>query len=265
MKKSAKEIQQRENEIVKLINRKKSVTIDELCRYFSISPSTARNEVNKLASQNLIIRTLGGASRTHPVSSPHTHPNTDGRNNITHYREKLAIAQKAAEFVKPNDVLGICGGTTTYLFAKEIASIDNLTVVTNSLWVASELCANNTIEVRMSSGTLRHDKGALIGPQAESFFKNYRFDKVFVGADAVSLDFGITSNDPSISFTERNIIKQSKETYIMIDYSKFEVPTNVEFIAAFEDIDAFIIDSNINESIVKVIESTQTKVYKADV
>lgn len=265
MKRSAKEIKQRDNEIVKLINKKKSVTINELCQHFSISPSTARNEVNKLASQNLIIRTLGGASKIQPISNSLTYTNGDGRNNITHYEEKLAIARKAAEFVEPNDVIGICGGTTTYLFAKEIADINNLTVVTNSMWVASELCANSTIEVRVSSGTLRHDKGSLIGPQAESFFKNYRFDKVFVGADAISLDFGITSNDASISFTERNIIKQSKETYVMADHSKFETPTKVEFIAAFEDIDAFIIDSAINESIVKIIESTQTKVFKANV
>ena len=52
---------QRQQEIYELIQKKKSVTVPQLCSQFFISPATARRDLDALEKNGLIRRNHGGA------------------------------------------------------------------------------------------------------------------------------------------------------------------------------------------------------------
>ena len=53
--------EQRYEEIVKLVEMKKSVTVTEICKQFDISESTARRDINALDKAGRLVRVFGGA------------------------------------------------------------------------------------------------------------------------------------------------------------------------------------------------------------
>lgn len=265
MKKSAESIREREERIVSYIEQEKSVRIETLCDQFEVSASTARLILKKLASEGRIRRTFGGAdsvfaSEKTCASEALASANT----SFAHYKEKCAIAHEAVSFVREGDIISISGGSTTHLFAKELAKINNIAVVTNSIWVANELCTNPTIQVRVSGGDLNPKKGSLIGPIAERYFENLHFDKMFLGVDSVDSAYGVTSQDSYIAFLQRNILSKSKEVYVLADYTKFIRGTSIERIARFQEITALITDDTTDKTILQNIQSQGTTVHVGD-
>ena len=53
----------------------------------------------------------------------------------------------AASLVEEGDVIGLTGGTTTFLIAKELRKHRNITIVTNAVNIAAELVDAEEIQV----------------------------------------------------------------------------------------------------------------------
>ncbi len=261
MKKSEEFIKQRELQIIDYINDKKFVTVDELCEVFSMSASTARKQLSNLDERKVITRTHGGA-KSYASSEVKLEP-MNSLNNIKNLKEKQAIAKMAVSFVSKRDIIALCGGTSTYLMAKELVNCEEITVVTNSIWVANELSANKKIDVRVCGGILDHSKGSLIGAIAESFYQNMHFDKAFIGADAVDVDYGITSGDTRISHLETAICKKSKNVYILADHTKFTKPLTIDTVLSSQDIGILITDSGISSSLLNIMNSNNVNIITA--
>ncbi len=262
MKKSAKSMQERDERIIAYIEKEKSVNTETLCGQFEISPSTARLILKKLAHQGYILRTRGGAESIATGTNASVIPSVQGADSdMMHCDEKCAIAKAAAALVQEGDIISVSGGSTTYLFAKELAKINHIAVVTNSIWVANELCTNPTIQVRVSGGDLNPQKGSLRGPITERYFENLRFDKMFLSVDSVDLDHGITNRDSYIAFLQRSILSKSKEVYVLADHSKFIRSTSIERIALFDEITALVTDASTDQSILQRIQSQGTAIY----
>ena len=53
--------QERQKEILALLEAEQKVLVPQLCRQFSVSPATIRNDLNDLEARGLLRRTHGGA------------------------------------------------------------------------------------------------------------------------------------------------------------------------------------------------------------
>mgnify|MGYP005784352397 FL=1 len=61
MKRSKAYLEERENQILQMINGNQAVSVDEIAHRFQISPSTVRKQLNAMHKKGLITRTYGGA------------------------------------------------------------------------------------------------------------------------------------------------------------------------------------------------------------
>lgn len=264
MRRSKVYIASREKQIVELINQKGSLSIKEVCEIFGISASTARTQLNALQRNGLITRTYGGASKLTPSNTINEKGNSF-KDNIINRDVKEALVKAARNLISDNDVICLFGGTTTYLLSKLLHDANSLTVVTNSVWIAHELCASPKIDVRMCGGILNHSKGSLAGPIAEEYFRKIHIDKVFIGADSITMDFGATSGDSIMSYLERSTLVKAKTAIVLCDHTKFGKPTNVDCVASFDEIDYIVTDSLIDPSLVQMITATGIKVIIGDI
>ena len=238
MRRSKAYLEERENQILQMINGSQTVGVEEIAQRFEISPSTVRKQLNAMHKKGLITRTYGGAEAGWSSAEG---------GNIVHLKEKTRIAQMARTYIHNGDIIAIGAGTTTTLLATMLLNAADMTVVTNSLYVATETMKNPQIETRICGGIVRLRNGAIVGPQTGDFFKNMLVDKAFISPDSVTLGFGIADLNAFVSFSQRAIISCAKQVFILADHSKIGLDTYTDRIAAFEDVDYLITNREVNQ------------------
>ncbi|HRE79500.1 MAG TPA: DeoR/GlpR family DNA-binding transcription regulator, partial [Opitutaceae bacterium] len=124
------------------------VPIADLAAEFAVSEMTIRRDLTQLEGQSQIQRTHGGAVLTERMLLEF-----DYRERRQANREaKQAIAREARKLVKPGQRLILDNGTTTLELACLLRDGENLTVITPSLAVASELLDAPDVEVILLGG-----------------------------------------------------------------------------------------------------------------
>jgi len=243
----------RRMKILELVNLKGHVKVNDLSKVFIVSEVTIRNDLTHLEKKGLLIKTRGGGLKTQRVG-------IDQKLNEKakiYSKEKQAIGKKAAEIIKDDDTIIIDSGTTTLEIAKSLGSIKNLTVITNSLNIASQL-VNDEIKVILLGGILRHNSLSLIGPIAENSIKNFYCDKLFIGVDGIDSQYGISTPNSEEAHLNRLMIEISKEVIIVTDSSKFK-KRSFAFIAPMSKVNLVITDSKIPEDELKNLQNIGVK------
>lgn len=202
--------------ILDVVAARRSVTLAELVGTLGISPATARRDLTELADQRLLTRTHGGATLAEggtelPVAL------RDTRNAAA----KLAIARATvARLPAERHVVALSGGTTTASVARELSARADLTVVTNSLSIASLLSTRSGVRVVMTGGFLRPQSLELVGALAEHTFSAVNVGTAVLGADGVSADAGVTTHDETEARTNHAMVAKAQRTVVVADGSK---------------------------------------------
>ena len=100
---------ERQTEIIRLIEAKGSVQVDELARELRVSAMTIRRDLVKLEESGRIERCHGGAVAKQEVSYEDK--------QVQNQREKNKIADRCAGLVSSGDTVFLDAGTTTYEIA----------------------------------------------------------------------------------------------------------------------------------------------------
>jgi DeoR family transcriptional regulator of aga operon len=205
----------RRQNIMNLLKRQGKVTIQEIIEKFGCSEATARRDLDELKNTG-IIRSLGGAQLGFSESREVTFQ--EKRQLL--WLEKEAIAAKAAELIEEGDVVGLTGGTTTFLIAKAIKLRKNITVVTNAVNIAMELSEGDDIQVVLTGGVMRRNSFELSGPLAEKTVEGLNIGKMFLGVDGITVVHGITTFSESEAFIAKMLIERSLQTIAVFDHTK---------------------------------------------
>lgn len=194
------------------------VRTSDLAARFGVSTETVRRDVEALSQEGLIRRAYGGASAAPMGAQP-----PFGERDQARIEERAMIGRRAAELVRPGEVLMIDAGSTTHQFAISLAAAArDLTVLTNSIAVASALGQNETIQVVVCPGDFIASEAGIYGPETIDFLGRYNANRAFIGASGLTPN-GITeANRLSVS-VKRAMIRQSHESYLLVDRSKFDV------------------------------------------
>lgn len=245
--------EERKNKIEERINELGKVTVNTLAKKYNVSKATIRRDLSDLEALGILRRTHGGAVKPlHTKSEPTFNEKAD-----KYFEEKKSIGKYAALFIKDGDTIALDSGTTTLQIAKNIKS-QNITVITNSIIIAKVLSDKDSIDLIVIGGDLRKQTLALVGPIAENNLKNFNIDKVFIGANGITVKEGFTTPD----YTEANIKKvfmnRSEKIIFVSDDSKFGKKSFVK-IASINKADV-LITNNINQELKNDFENNDIKI-----
>ena len=205
----------RKRKIIELLESRGTMDVDTLAKELGISPITLRGDLKDLEKQSLIVRVWGGATlATHTIPEP---PFED--RNVENLQEKRAIARAALTLIKPGDVIGLGGGTTAYELAKLLGNIPNIQVVTNAINIAY-LLLRLGVRIVVPGGFSREGSYNLVGDRAEESLKGIFIDKLFVGADGVDIDGGITTLNPGEARFNSTMLNSAHTVIILADHGK---------------------------------------------
>jgi DeoR family transcriptional regulator of aga operon len=240
--------------ILEILSLEGQVAVSELSKKFSVSEVTIRNDLSHLEKKGLLIKTRGGGLKTQRVGIDQQ-LNEKAKINS---KEKQTIGKRAAEIINDNDTIIIDSGTTTVEVVKNIGRINNLTVITNALNIASQLIRDE-IKVILLGGVLRNSSLSLIGPIGENSIKNFYCDKCFLGVDGIDSQSGIYTPNLEEAHLNRLMIEASKEVIIVTDSSKFK-RKSFAHIAPITNVSIIITDSKIPEDELKNLHNMGIKV-----
>lgn len=209
--------EERQLEIVSIIEKKGSIKVNELSNYFDVSEATVRRDLQEMEKRKLLKRTHGGALKTDITNfEPSFVQKKDEKRD-----EKTLIGKCAADMIKDGDTIMLDSGTTTLEIARNITA-ENITVVTNSIDIAAELSERKNIELILTGGNLRTNTRAMVGRICEEMISNFRVSKAFIGANGISLEQGVTTPNYEEAQCKRSMIKSALKPIIVADSSKFE-------------------------------------------
>jgi DeoR/GlpR family transcriptional regulator of sugar metabolism len=243
--------------IYKWICDEKFLSLNELSKRLETSVMTIRRDLDLLDQEGLLKRTRGGAVAAESIAT----------NLLFHRRSLLKVPQKsqiaeyaAKNLVCDNDIILLEGGTTVHMMASHLNQ-SNLTVLTNGLRIITDLAARQSDTVVMASGgTVDYSEQIFIGPQAASFFSNFRAHKCFLGADGLTLEDGATEANLSENEVKRSMVKYAKKIILLIDSDKIGTSSLVPAIEV-ERIDAIVTDKDAPEDILKGLTEKGIKIH----
>ena len=213
------------------------VSISKLARDFDVSEMTIRRDLVALEGKAHIQRTHGGAVLTERMMLEFDYRDRRGRNQ----RVKCAIAAAARKLVRPGQRLILDTGTTTLELAALLNDGENLTVITPSLAVASELQHAAGVEVILLGGVIRRGSPDLTGPVTEHCLELFAADVAFQGADAIGLDGSIYNSDLRLASVDKLMRRVAKRCCVLADHTKIG-QTALARSGSLADVDTFITD-----------------------
>lgn len=226
----------RYEQIIKYVNKNKTASVEDLSSWLKVSKVTIRRDLDELSAKGLLLRTFGGATSVFSYLAQEIPSN---EKSTLFAEEKRRIGKVAASLIYDDDVIVLDSGTTTLEIARSLTS--RVTVITNDLKIAMELCLKDHITLYITGGLVENNLFSTAGKSTENFLNEFHADKSFLAADAISLKYGITNRTASQVPVKRAIAMSGAMKILVADHSKFERETFAN-IGLLDELDTIITD-----------------------
>lgn len=210
-KNSRSKIAKRREQILELLQKNGKVYIAELSETFSTSLVTIRSDLDSLAQDGKLVRMAGGAVLP---------GNAESGERMVNYSKKKEISETAAKLIQNGDTLFINSGTTTKVFAEALKNKKNLSVVTNSLSVATSLGGVPSFRVILLGGAINSQYGFTYGADTQELLNRYGADWAILSVDGISDSGEISTCHAEEAIIDRIMITRAKNVLVLADDTK---------------------------------------------
>jgi DeoR/GlpR family transcriptional regulator of sugar metabolism len=238
---------QRQSLILRTVRAYGSARVSDLTQQLGVSDMTIRRDLEVLASAGLIEKVHGGAVLP---GAPSSHEPGFEAKSGRQLPEKELIARAAAGLVSPGMAVALSAGTTTYALAGQLLAVPGLTIVTNSIRVAS-LFRNGGPDDQappppsiVLTGGVRTPSEALVGPIADLAIRSLHFDLLFLGCHGIDPDAGLTTPNLAESETNRAFIGSARQVTVVADHTKWGT-VGLSSFADLDEVDSFVTDEGL--------------------
>ncbi|WP_172807766.1 DeoR/GlpR family DNA-binding transcription regulator [Christensenella intestinihominis] len=231
----------RQNRILFLLLKHKSMSNKELCDELKCSEATIRNDLRELDHLKLIKRVFGGAK-----TLDDTYGCIPMSEHLEYaYEEKEAIAAYVvANILKPNQSVVLDMGSTCLALARQIAQLPfDINVVTNSLLNAEALSKNPHVYLSLPGGTYNITADTFDSARTLEYYDNIHPDYYLMSANGLTAD-GITitmTADSTRSIIKQRIAQSAEKVILLCDHNKLN-KTCFYKICDIGDIDLIVTD-----------------------
>lgn len=248
---------QRQQMILDRLRMAGRIDVADITADIGVTNETIRKDLIELERQGLLRRVHGGAV---PVGQLTYEPPVSSR--VEYQPEKRRIAAAALAHVPVGGAVLIDAGSTTAELADLLPDDRELTVYTNTLTIAVSLVHRPRITVMLLGGRVRPVTMAAVDDWAARALADINVDVAFLGANAISIDRGLTTPDAAEAATKRLMLHSAQRRILLADHSKLGRVALCKH-ADLADIDLFITDDGIPEAELNALRATGLKVELA--
>jgi len=204
-----------------MVRERERVSVDTLAEALGTSRETIRRDLTDLAEHGRVRKIHGGATLLEPRLYE---PNVEGTFQarlLENADAKRAIARCAIRLFEPGDTMFVDTGTTTLLFAEELAQAGGFTIITNSGAIAALAGRGGSNTTFLIGGEYRADSTETLGQLAIEQISNFHAVHAVLTVGSVET-IGILDFDLKEAEVARAMIAQSRSVTVLADRSKFD-------------------------------------------
>ena len=234
---------QRRKKIQAYLTTHKAARLVDLSKILNASEATIRRDLEKLEETGFLERTHGGAVLSQRLSREPEYK----KRLLSSLDAKRLIGQLAASLIDDGDVVFINGGTTATEIIRHIRPNADITVITNNIFAALEICCIG-FDLILLGGTYLPVSLSVGGYFSNENLKEVYADKTFIGVDGISLKYGYTFPTSAEAEVVRTMMGRTRgPVYVVADHSKWGTVSNYE-VAEIEKIHSLITDNALDIS-----------------
>lgn len=204
----------RTDRILEILTQQKRAEVTELAQELGVSQVTMRKDLTELESRGLI-------KREHGFAVLQSANNVEGR-LAYHYKEKLRIAERAAELVRDGDTVMIENGSCCAILAAKLAAQKNdVTIITNSAFIADYVRREPTVNIVLLGGIYQKDSQVMVGPMIDKGVQDFFVDVLFAGTDGFSARTGFTNTDQMRAQAVASMADHAERVVVLTESEKF--------------------------------------------
>lgn len=205
----------RENQYINLLAQQ-PLTVKELAEKLFISEPTVRRDINILKERELLTCNKGVVALK--TNSPDKRIPLFIR-NLEQNEAKRIIAKKALTHIKDGYVIMLDASTTAFHLLPHLVEFKKILVITNGAKTALEATSMGMRTI-CTGGEMTSESFSFVGSDAELVLSRYNADIAFFSSRGVNES--IASDNSILENNIRKVmIKNSKESYLLCDNSKF--------------------------------------------
>jgi len=216
------------------------VATESMVTEFDVTPQTIRRDLNELSDHGLLTRFHGGAGQVKSAENP---PYENRLNTAVEAKRKIAAA--TVSLIPNGASVFLSTGTTIEAVAEALLGHEKLHVFTNNLNVARILMQNESFQIIVSCGQVRHSDGGIMGSSSDDFISDFRMDIGIVGISGVDEQGLLLEYDPQEVKTARTILRNSQKVIMVADQHKFGRRA-MNRVGHVRELDAIITDSRLS-------------------
>lgn len=209
--------------LLDLLAQQGRLSVTDATAALGVSEATIRRDFAALASQQLATRTHGGVVASSVAYDLPVRYRSGGSS------QKEQIAAAAAALVKPGQVIGFNGGTTTSATARSLAARHDLaestlrpalTIVTNALNIATEMVLRPHIRTVSLGGVARPQSYEVVGPLAAQVLRELWLDHLFLGVDGLAAESGASCYHEGEATINALMVERAQEVTVVTGSEK---------------------------------------------
>ena len=248
---------ERQQQIVDIARADGRVDVNALAELLGVTPETVRRDLTTLERHGLLRRVHGGAI---PVEKLGFEPRLDERQE-RYTAEKERIAKTAVDELPAEGVILLDAGSTTQLLAENLPRDRELTVVTNSIAVATVVAKRDNLSLYLLGGRVRGRTLAAVGEWATHALAGIHVDVAFVGTNGLSVRRGLTTPDQDEAMVKRAMVTAARRVVVLCDHTKIGTDHFAQF-APLDAVDTVITDMGLDAETAADIEAAGTTVVR---
>ena len=156
--------------------------------------------------------------------------------------------------------VALSGGSTTAQVARTLSNHRDLTIITNSLTIATLVTSYPQLKVIMTGGSLRPQSLELVGILAENTFNAINVGTAILGTDGVTAAGGVTTHDETEARTNHAMVMHAQRTIVVADGSKIGRLAMAR-VAEIDQVHALVTDDTADPDALAEIERAGVTVY----
>lgn len=245
---------ERQEEILEILNKNKSATVEELANELFVSGATIRRDLRIMEKQGLIKRSHGGAMPFKSSAEESAFAIREQENTVA----KKRMAVLAARFIKNGDSVFIDSSSTTGFVIPLLNNYSYLSVTTTGLRNALLLSQTNSVKIYIAGGLVENHSNSIMGTDTMDYISRIHADIAIMSCAGLDLNAGFTDMNIEQSKLKQQMRKNADKLALLCDSSKF----NKKFMCKdfdFDDIDYLITEKTPPIEYVERIAQTKCK------
>jgi len=208
---------ERQEEILDILNKNKSATVEELASELYVSGATIRRDLRAMEKQGLIIRSHGGAmpfksSAEESAFSIREQANTNA---------KRTIANLAVRLIKNGDSVFLDSSSTVGLIIPLFNNFNYLSVITTGLRNALLLSQTNNVKIYITGGQIQNHSNSIIGTDTMDYISRIHANITIISCTGIDLENGVTDSSIEQAKLKQQMRKNSDKVAVLCDSTKF--------------------------------------------